>query len=446
MSSERDPAAGAESVRVAGHCTTHSLVNAEGECGTCKQVFCGKCIVRPPGRGPLCLDCAMVAAGIRTKRRVPLPSDVNGGVAAASRPLVDRVERKKICKTATRAIWVGILFQWFALTLQVSGNLETERAIFVGLGITVGFYAIVSMMVMSQLTFSDVRPQWTKGAPQVSVVIGVAAGLALVGLVATVIDNPVAGITTLVSEGTVVRIALAFIIFAVCAPLVEELLFRGLVSEAMRARGPLIAAASSSALFAAWHLRPPFWYFFVAGVALWALYWTRGLAASMACHTVFNGTLVVLAVLVVFGPTHAIRANGISVQAPQTWERIEDDAVADVDLDLAISGPSGARLEMLDITAPPGKHEANDLAQLLGTQQVQLPSLDIEPATIRVARYRAGDAVRAKGDFLGQGVELTLIPKGNRVWIMALFTGGSPKARNDFEGILESLVLPKRTV
>jgi membrane protease YdiL (CAAX protease family) len=445
MQSERDLAAGAEAVRIAGHCTGHALVDAAGSCGTCKQPFCERCLVSVPGRGALCVDCAMVAAGIRSKRRVPLPVEPDDD-ANAARPLVDRVERKKIRKTAIRAIWVGILFQWFALSLQVSGNLEPERAIFIGLGITIGFYAVVSMMVMSQLTFSDVRPQWTKGAPLTSVAIGVAAGFALVGLVATLVDDPVAGITTLVSEGTVVRIALAFLIFAACAPVVEELLFRGLVSEAMRARGPLIAAASSSALFAAWHLRPPFWYFFVAGVALWGLYWTRGLAASMACHTIFNGSLVVLAVLVVFGPTHVIRANGISLRAPQTWERVEEDAVADVDLDLAVSGPSGARLEMLDIEAPPGDHDADDLAQLLGTQQVQLPVLNLEPATIHVARLRAGDAVRAKGQFFGHGVELTLIPKGDRVWVMALFTGGSPKARNDYEGILKSLVLPKKPI
>jgi membrane protease YdiL (CAAX protease family) len=443
--SEREVAAGNEAVRVAGHCTSHPLVDAIGSCGTCRREACGKCLVVLPGRSPLCVDCAMIAAGIRAKRRVPLPVEVDGD-ASPGRPLVDRGERKEIRRTATRAIWVGIFFQWFALSLQVSGNLEPERAIFIGLGITVGFYAVVSMMVMSQLTFSDVRPQWTKGAPVASVAIGIAAGVVLVGLVATLVDDPVAGITTLVSEGTVVRIVLAFIIFAGCAPVVEELLFRGLVSESMRARGPLIAAASSSALFAAWHLRPPFWYFFVAGVALWGLYWTRGLAASMACHTIFNGTLVVLAVMVVFGPTHVIRANGISLRAPQTWDRVEDDAVDDVDLDLAVSGPSGARLEMLDIAAPPGDHDADDLAQLLGTQQIQLPSLDLEPATIRVDRLRAGDAVRANGEFFEHGVELTLIPKNGRVWVMALFTGGSARARSDYEGILKSLTLPAKPV
>jgi membrane protease YdiL (CAAX protease family) len=445
MPSERDLVAGDEGVRVAGHCTSHALVDAVGSCATCRQDFCEKCLVDVPGRGSLCIDCAMVAAGIRTKRRVPLPAEVNGD-APAGRPLVDRGERKRIRKTAIRAIWVGIAFQWFALSLQVSGNLETERAIFIGLGITVGFYAVVSMMVMSQLTFSDVRPQWTKGAPLTSVAIGVAAGFALVALVATLVDDPVAGITTLVSEGTVVRIALAFLIFAGCAPVVEELLFRGLVSESMRARGPLIAAASSSALFAAWHLRPPFWYFFVAGVALWGLYWTRGLAASMACHTIFNGTLVVLAVMVVFGPTHVIRANGISLRAPQTWERVEEDAVDDVDLDLAVSGPSGASLEMLDIAAPPGHHDADDLAQILATQQIQLPQLELEPATIHVERLRAGDAVRAKGEFVGHSVDLTLIPKGDRVWIMALLTGGSARARSDYEGILKTLVLPAKPI
>jgi membrane protease YdiL (CAAX protease family) len=386
----------------------------------------------------------MVAAGIRTARRTPLPVPAAADSAAGKRdpgPLVDRDERRKIRKTATRAIWVGIAFQVFAGTLQVSGNLETERAIFIGLGITIGFYAVVSMMVLSQLTFSEVRPAWTRGAPWLSVLAGLAAGLAIVGLIAYLVDDPVEGITVLVSEGTGVRILLALIVFAVCAPLVEEILFRGLVSESLRARGPLIAASASSALFAAWHLRPPFWYFFVMGLALWGLYWLRGLAASMTCHAVFNGTLVVLAVMVVFGPSHLVRSGGIAVRAPQTWQRIDDPGVPEIDL--ALSGPSGARLDIFDEEAPPGEPSADALGQLLRDGQIQFPALDLSEASVHVVEYKAGAAVRANADFLGHAVQMAIVPRQSRVWFLALATGGSARARADFEDILKDLALPR---
>jgi membrane protease YdiL (CAAX protease family) len=385
----------------------------------------------------------MVAAGIRTTRRTPVPTEVDEdeGKRAKARPLADRSERRKIRRTATRAIWVGIAMQAFAGTLQISGNLEPERAIFVGLGITIGFYAVVSMMVISQVTFSDVRPQWTRGVPGVSVLIGIATGLAIVGIVATVVDNPVAGITTLVSEGTAMRILLAAIVFVVCAPLVEEMLFRGLVAESLRARGPMVAASASAALFALWHLRPPFWYFFVMGVALWGLYWLRGLAASMACHATFNGTLVLLAVLVVFGPAHDIRARGIIVEAPQTWERVTDDASAEVDLSL--SGPSGARLDIFDAPSPPGRPNADTLAQLLRDGQLQFPALDLSEASVRVSSSNVGPAVRTRAEFQGHEVEMAIVPRARRVWFLALTTGGSARARNDFEGILAKVTLPR---
>lgn len=442
MASEPDLAASnREPLPTPGRCTTHESEAAAGTCRTCKQPFCSKCLVTPTARGPLCVECAMVAAGIRTTRRTPIPVEVTGDEPGAGRPLVDRGERRKIRKTATRAIWVGIGVQIFAGTLQISGNLESEHAIFVGLGITIGFYAIVSMMVISQVTFSDVRPLWTKGAPAASVLIGIVTGLAIVGVVAVLVDDPVGGITMLVSEGTALRILLAAIVFVVCAPLVEEVLFRGLVAESLRVRGPLVAAAASAALFALWHLRPPFWYFFVMGVALWGLYWLRGLAASMACHATFNGTLVLLAVLVVFGPTHDIRSHGITVKAPQTWRQIHDDNAGRVDFSLR--GPSGARLDIFDDAAPPGRPSADALAQLLRDGQLRFPELDLSEASVRVAQYAAGPAVRAKADFLGHGVEMAMVLRGQKVWFLALTTGGSARARSDFEGILSNVVLPR---
>src|SRR5436305_1518197 len=118
-----------------------------------------------------------------------------------------------------------------------------------------------------------------------------------------------------VSEGSLVRVLLAFGVIAVAAPVVEELLFRGVVLESLRRRGAFFAVFVSSVLFALAHLGGLV-YYTGCGVVLGVLYWRRGLWASISAHAAFNGSLVLLAVLVALGPSHLLSANGVSVQAP----------------------------------------------------------------------------------------------------------------------------------
>jgi hypothetical protein len=122
-----------------------------------------------------------------------------------------------------------------------------------------------------------------------------------------------------VSEGSLARIALAFVVIAVVAPVVEEVLFRGVVLESLRGRGVFVAVFVSSFLFALAHLGGLV-YYTGCGVVLGVLYWRRGLWASISAHAAFNGSLVLLSVLVALGPSHVLSANGVSVRAPSDWQ------------------------------------------------------------------------------------------------------------------------------
>jgi hypothetical protein len=48
-------------------CAKHVFAGAEGSCGTCGRAFCAECLVYAfgPKKAPLCIPCAVAAAGIR---------------------------------------------------------------------------------------------------------------------------------------------------------------------------------------------------------------------------------------------------------------------------------------------------------------------------------------------------------------------------------------------
>lgn len=81
------------------------------------------------------------------------------------------------------------------------------------------------------------------------------------------------------------------VLLALCAPVVEELLFRGLLMRGLEARVPRpVALFLSSAVFAAAHVQAvQFAGLFVAGLTFGALAQRRGrLAPAIAAHVAFN--------------------------------------------------------------------------------------------------------------------------------------------------------------
>lgn len=56
-----------------GRCEKHLFEAAEDRCGRCGLEFCGECLVYSFGlkKPPLCIPCAVVAAGIRSNAAPP---------------------------------------------------------------------------------------------------------------------------------------------------------------------------------------------------------------------------------------------------------------------------------------------------------------------------------------------------------------------------------------
>ena len=54
-------------------CTKHPFDQAAGSCRACREEFCPDCLVYVHGveKPPLCIPCALVAAGLRRKKAAP---------------------------------------------------------------------------------------------------------------------------------------------------------------------------------------------------------------------------------------------------------------------------------------------------------------------------------------------------------------------------------------
>jgi membrane protease YdiL (CAAX protease family) len=83
---------------------------------------------------------------------------------------------------------------------------------------------------------------------------------------------------------------LGFFVMSLVVPLVEEFVHRGLIQSSLNHRGPLLAIATSSLLFTAFH-RPASWGFVLfAGLVFGTLFWkTRTLWLPVIAHATTNG-------------------------------------------------------------------------------------------------------------------------------------------------------------
>jgi len=344
-------------------------------------------------------------------------------------------------RLAFGVIVLNIAQQVFTLILVAGGRLESNQAIQLSLFMSIVFYAVVVGMLTGPLL--TLQPTWMRGDPKTTRLLGAEVGVLAAGVLLALgwaaSGHPVADTTAqaLVSEGSLIRIVLAFLALAVVAPFVEELLFRGVVCESLRARGPRIAIFVSSLLFAVAHLHGIV-YYTICGVVLGVLYWRRGLWASITAHAAFNGSLVLMAMLIVLGPTHLIQANGVTVDAPAGWQLA---AGAPANAELAAKGPSGATflvtkgraLERVDLDV---------LASNLNSGRAQLPPAVSLDGTARVTHYPAGDAVEVPVKVNRHAGVIVAIPRGAVVWQIEVGTAGSAKAKHDYPRMLETLTLP----
>jgi membrane protease YdiL (CAAX protease family) len=342
---------------------------------------------------------------------------------------------------------IGFLFQVGAYAYARWGNVEPSRVISVGMWVTLGFYGLVLAIVAGASRRVDFLPLWSRGRTQEGVAIGVFGGVATAATVLLLLRGAsgrlqvAPDVKFALGDATPLHVLLAVAVLVVAAPLVEELLFRGFVAEAMRHRGAVIALLVSGVLFALWHMRlGGLLYYTILGVLLGVLYWKRGLSSSIAAHAAFNGTLVVVALAFIVGQGTVVNAQGMRVELPGGWERQDAPFPGAV---LYASGPSGSDLLVMKQPMEGGRARSlEDIAADLGGRPELFPGIEVEPGSTRIIEESFGRAVQLRVDIQGHAGEVVVTTKGSDVWIVALGTGGSSRAEGDFGDILDSLRLP----
>jgi membrane protease YdiL (CAAX protease family) len=370
-----------------------------------------------------------------------LPSDLPYGQPA---PVDQRAVR-----TAIGVIGLGLAFQIVMFALGRAGTVEPSTAIRLSLYGTCAFYVLVGAVVVSQAQQVAFRPTWTQGDRTMAGLVGAATGAAVGagGLLLTrlatghvVVDQRIA---LIVSERSITRVAAAVLIAVVAAPLVEELLFRGLVVESMRVRGAGPAIMTGAVLFSVWHLNPSlFIYYLAMGSLLGRLYWRRGLKSSIAGHAAFNGTITLVAIVLSLG-THTISSNGVSVQVPGGWHRATTTAAVPASLDLVLAGPSGSGMFVGHQAIRPGADvDLNRVAQLIDAGQLPFPGIEVA-GHAQVTGYAAGPALRVRVRYQGHAGDVVVVKGAAQLWTVVLYTGGSGTAEHDLDSILDHLRLPE---
>ena len=243
------------------------------------------------------------------------------------------------------------------------------------------------------------------------------------------------------SEGDAPHVIAAVLISCVAAPLIEEVLFRGLLLESQRARGTAAAIWLSAAGFAVWHLNPSaLRYYALLGALLGWLYTRRGLACSMAAHLGFNGVLTVAALSVVLSPGASLNVDGLSAHLPSGW-RAASSSELPASLSQAGSvagfrGPSGAALVVVAFPSPtaPTVDEIYDRLNSSGFTTLMPGHTDLHEL-----RLPAGPAVEVVEKIHGDQVTIVFVPHDTRSYEVIMRGAGSVKARSDFDRILRDL-------
>jgi membrane protease YdiL (CAAX protease family) len=326
-------------------------------------------------------------------------------------------------------------------------HLPAETLVRYSLFGTLVFYGAVLMMISTQLR-RDVGLRWLgAGSRASSIAIGVAVGGGLAGVFSIVIAKATGSVTTdpgialLTSEGDLAHIVATVLITVVAAPVVEEMLFRGLFAESLRQYGTRVAIIASSLAFAVWHFRPAeLRYYAVMGALLGALYMKRGLVCSMSAHASFNGVLTAIAIWLAVAPGHPVVVGDLQVDAPSGWHRpavSSSSGVAPSDEPM-LTGPSGA--EVLVMTLPMRRPmTAEDIVARESALAASVPDgVNVDVASARVEHLPLGDAATVDVTARGESGQLVMLPRGGVIYMIVFESQGSAKAGRDFDRMLSS--------
>lgn len=362
------------------------------------------------------------------------------GVGAPNRKVAGRAGR-----TVAGIILLNIASSAVTFALAAGGRLQTGDAIRLSLFTGLVFFALTAMWVRERAVVLDVRPVMSTGGTWSAAAEGAAVGggcaivlVAIARLVAghAVLD-PIASF--LASEAIGPMLIGAFVLI-LAGPVVEELVFRGFLLEALRGRGQRVAALASAAAFSVAHLRfSQFRYYVAVGLVLAFLYLRRGLVASITAHAAFNGMLFVAALAAAHGPALTLSGAGATITVPATWQVVD----APGDAALAAMGPSGAVIELGSQGVDTGGAGPEVLAENLRAGVVGLPDgLSFDPTTVDLIELPAGRAVSVNADVYGHEGRMVALLRGEQLWVITITTGGSDQAARDFTEALYTLQLP----
>ena len=347
-------------------------------------------------------------------------------------------------RTVAAVIGVNLVLQIVLVVVAVANDWSLVSAIRVSLLTGVVFYAITALAVYLLASNLDLRPRLGTEHPLLAVAEGVVVGAGAATLFSAVLrllaGRPLLDPTSAgVAGGGAGWLLVGIAVIAVLAPVVEELVFRGFLLEALRGRGQAAAVLFSAIAFSLAHLRLfQFRYYLLMGAAFGVLYWRRGLLASVSAHATFNGMLLVVAVAGIHAPVRPVSAAGFTVSIPATWSH---DAYVHGD-DLVVTGPLGARVELAHFDAL-RTLSVDDLARGLIDGSVPAPDgVALDRSTVAPVDLPAGRGVTVAAQVDGHDGRVTLVPRGHRLWVALLRSDGSDGSTSAYDAILRSWRLP----
>jgi Type II CAAX prenyl endopeptidase Rce1-like len=290
--------------------------------------------------------------------------------------------------------------------------------------------------------------RWGSGSAAGRVAVGAGAGVAislvLLGLVSAANGHlqPDPRIVLLMSEGDATHIVVTVLLCCVAAPLVEEILFRGLLLESLLPRGKAVAILASAGAFAVWHFMPASLVYYAAlGAALGGLYVKRGLACSLAAHVGFNSVLTIAAIVVVLGPSHNVQVGSLRLTSPSGWSVASAPQGELAGVGAVLVGPDDAQL---DIVAVPSVNAvgADVIAARLRSDALPLiPGLSLQTDSVQEVQTPAGEVVEIGFSVEGRHGTLAMLAAPGQSYEMLFLDAGSGKAESDYSRMLASLHL-----
>jgi len=317
---------------------------------------------------------------------------------------------------------------------------QIDHQVRLSLVITLAFYVLLGLALGAFCVQRRVGLTWTRGSAPVALLWGLPMG-AVVGGLAVLLNSTIAGhlasdprAELLVGGGGALRIGLTLVVTAALAPVVEEVLFRGVLAGTLLSRGPAPAVWVSAIAFSIWHMNPTsLRYYVFMGLLLATLWRKHGLLASMVAHAAFNGVLTIAAVAATTGTGHVISYDSISLQLPGGWHEKRTSIVPGA---VAVDGPGGAGLMVL---TRPGAATLEQLHDNLVAAESGNPLRTVQPGSERRVQTPAGEAIEADVTLSGQpGHVLDLVVNG-KAYELIVLTGGSPAAERGWQLITTSV-------